>query len=196
MQIPFLVMVIVLRIGILLCKYRFNTDNAINKPAGWGGLWELCCKGKIKDHADGDRRKHGIANGAPYGRTRIKASWLLGMGNDMKGLGIMGGHSVLLVSGHKVNASQETVSSGKRKPGKDKRLIRVVVDADRSSQVIEVSLETLQTHRSAAGRSSQIHRNRRMDVECRVHAPGGEIIVVLGYAASAVTTTRTYKRFI
>jgi hypothetical protein len=77
---------------------------------------------------------------------RVKLSGLLGTGSEMDSLGIMGWHSVLLVSGQEGNASQATIRSGGKKPGKDKCLIRVVVDADRSSQVIEVLLETLQTH--------------------------------------------------
>lgn len=92
-----------------------------------GGLWRLRCKGEVQDHTNGDRRKNCIADRSPYGRARVKAPWLIGTGSEMIGLGIIGWHSVLLVTGHKENASQETVSSGKKNTGQDKPLIRKII---------------------------------------------------------------------
>lgn len=83
---------------ILLHLYLFNTGKIIKARRGMGGLWELCCKGEIEDHANGERRKYGITDRAPDRRSRVKMSGLVRLGPEIiKALGIVGRHSVLLV---------------------------------------------------------------------------------------------------
>ncbi len=83
-----------------------------------GGLWRLCCKGEVEDHASGNRRKHCIADRSPYGRAWIKASWLVGTGSKIKGLGIMGRHSVLLVELYPRDASHASITDRRKKTRK------------------------------------------------------------------------------
>lgn len=83
---------------ILLHLYLFDTGEIIKARRGMGGLWELCCKGEIEDHANGERRKYGITDRAPDGRSRVNVPGLVRLDTEIiKAFGIVERHSVLLV---------------------------------------------------------------------------------------------------